>query len=218
MSPTQWLPTILTVVFFFWSLALPSHGSSQFGYGYVVRSVAVDSNQKVSTANLDLIKPSSVYAPDVQTLTLHVSLETSERLRIRVTDSTQQRWKIPETVIPRTLNHSPRRFLTEANGGNSTENNTLEDPSSDLIFTLHNDAIRFLRLQTLLRRHPLRRVAGSIGSEHLPRLQRPVPPAILRLTGIPIESVRFRRAHEAIAQADPRRDDDSVERRHRERE
>ncbi|KAL0709371.1 hypothetical protein Bca4012_016349 [Brassica carinata] len=138
MSPTQWLPTILTVVFFFWSLALPSHGSSQFGYGYVVRSVAVDSNQKVSTANLDLIKPSSVYAPDVQTLTLHVSLETSERLRIRVTDSTQQRWKIPETVIPRTLNHSPRRFLTEANGGNSTENNTLEDPSSDLIFTLHS--------------------------------------------------------------------------------
>ncbi|CAN6810747.1 unnamed protein product [Brassica oleracea] len=130
MSPTQWLPTILTVVFFFWSVALPSHGSSQVGYGYVVSSVAVDSNQKVLTAELDLIKPSSVYAPDVQTLNLHVSLETSERLRIRVTDSTQQRWEIPETVIPRTVNHSPRRYLTE-------ENNTLEDPSSDLVFTLH---------------------------------------------------------------------------------
>lgn len=67
-------------------------------------------------------------------LHLHIiichSLETSERLRIRVTDSTQQRWEIPETVIPRTVNHSPRRYLTE-------ENNTLEDPSSDLVFTLH---------------------------------------------------------------------------------
>ena len=72
MSPTQWLPTILTVVFFFLSLASPSHGSSQVGYGYIVSSVAVDSNQKVSTAKLDLIKPTSVYAPDVQTLNLHV--------------------------------------------------------------------------------------------------------------------------------------------------
>ncbi|XP_009131225.1 alpha-glucosidase [Brassica rapa] len=130
MSPTQWLPTILTVVFFFLSLASPSHGSSQVGYGYIVSSVAVDSNQKVLTAKLDLIKPTSVYAPDVQTLNLHVSLETSERLRIRVTDSTQQRWEIPETVIPRAVTHSPRRYLTE-------ENNTLEDPSSDLVFTLH---------------------------------------------------------------------------------
>lgn len=57
-------------------------------------------------------------------------METSERLRIRVTDSTQQRWEIPETVIPRAVTHSPRRYLTE-------ENNTLEDPSSDLVFTLH---------------------------------------------------------------------------------
>lgn len=138
MSPTQWLPTILTLVSFLLSLALPSHGSSQVGYGYVVRSVDVDSNQKVLTATLDLIKPSSVYAPDVQTLNLHVSLETSERLRIRVTDSTQQRWEIPETVIPRAVNHSPRRLLTEENGGNSSESNTLEDPSSDLVFTLHN--------------------------------------------------------------------------------
>lgn len=73
MPPTQWLPTILTLVsFFLLSLALPSHGSSQVGYGYVVRSAAVDSNQKVLTATLDLIKPSSVYAPDVQTLNLHV--------------------------------------------------------------------------------------------------------------------------------------------------
>lgn len=84
-SSLQWIkriPTILIVVilFFFWSSALPSHGSLQavaeeatvVGYGYVVTSVDVDSNQKVLTAKLDLIKPSSVYAPDVQTLNLHV--------------------------------------------------------------------------------------------------------------------------------------------------
>ncbi|CAH2073010.1 unnamed protein product [Thlaspi arvense] len=150
MSLPQWFPTIFIVlVFFFCSLALPSHGSSHavvaeeedatvVGYGYVVRSVAVNSNQKLLTAELDLIKPSSVYAPDVQTLSLHVSLETSERLRIRLTDSNQPRWEIPQTVVPRAGNLSLRRFLSEEDGGSSLENNLLEDPSSDLFFTLHN--------------------------------------------------------------------------------
>ncbi|CAA7039786.1 unnamed protein product [Microthlaspi erraticum] len=173
MSSLQSVPTTLIVLvffFFFCSLALSSHGSSQavtedatvVGYGYVVSSVDVDSNQNVLTAKLDLIKPSSVYAPDVQTLNLHVSLETSERLRIRLTDSSQPRWEIPETVIPRAGDNSPRhssqprweipetvipragdnsprrRFLSEEDGGISSEKNVLENQSSDLVFTLHN--------------------------------------------------------------------------------
>lgn len=84
MSSLHWFSNIffIVVVIFSSSLALPSHGSSQVvleegeatvvGYGYVVRSVAVDSNQKILTAKLDLIKSSSVYAPDIKSLSLHV--------------------------------------------------------------------------------------------------------------------------------------------------
>ncbi|AED91714.1 alpha-glucosidase 1 [Arabidopsis thaliana] len=143
MSSLHWFPNIFIVVVVFFSLrssqvVLEEEESTVVGYGYVVRSVGVDSNRQVLTAKLDLIKPSSVYAPDIKSLNLHVSLETSERLRIRITDSSQQRWEIPETVIPRAGNHSPRRFSTEEDGGNSPENNFLADPSSDLVFTLHN--------------------------------------------------------------------------------
>ncbi|KFK25430.1 hypothetical protein AALP_AA8G114300 [Arabis alpina] len=148
MSSLHWFPTILLLFFFFLSsLPLPSHGSSQeplqniveeessaIGYGYVVKSVTVNSNQKILTATLNLIKPSSINGQDIQSLNLHVSLETSDRLRIKLTDSTQQRWEIPESVIPRTGNHSPRRYLPEE----EETNNFLADPSSDLVFTLHN--------------------------------------------------------------------------------
>ncbi|CAN8256612.1 unnamed protein product [Cochlearia groenlandica] len=143
MSSHQWIPhvVILVVISYFSSLASGEEDATTVGYGYVVRSVTVDSHQKVLTASLDLIKQSSVYEPDIQTLSLQVSLETSERLRIRITDSSRQRWEIPETVISRGGgNHSPRRFLTEEgeDGGISSENSSLSDPSSDLIFTLRN--------------------------------------------------------------------------------
>lgn len=80
MSSLHWFPNFFIVFVVFFS----SHGSGSsqvvleeeeatvVGYGYVVRSVAVDSNRQVLTAKLDLIKPSSVYAPDIKSLSLHV--------------------------------------------------------------------------------------------------------------------------------------------------
>lgn len=40
------------------------------GYGYKLKSVIVDSNQKWLTADLRLVRNSSVYGPDIQNLNL----------------------------------------------------------------------------------------------------------------------------------------------------
>ncbi|TXG48311.1 hypothetical protein EZV62_027605 [Acer yangbiense] len=89
------------------------------GYGYRIRSVAVESSSL--TADLGLIKKSVVYEPDIQSLRLFASYETKDRLRVRISDSKKQRWEIPRDIISRQL---------------SDPNPTHSD--SDLLFNLHN--------------------------------------------------------------------------------
>lgn len=58
-------------------------------------------------------------------LLLYCSYETKDRLRVRITDSKNKRWEIPEDIIARQ--------------SNSTRNHQfLSDPKSDLVFNLHN--------------------------------------------------------------------------------
>lgn len=78
-------PLLFAVVLFFLSCffrlasSLPSAGAgdggdSAVGYGYRIRSVDVDPTGKSLTADLDLIRKSSVYGPDVQRLSLQARL------------------------------------------------------------------------------------------------------------------------------------------------
>ncbi|KAA3489466.1 alpha-glucosidase [Gossypium australe] len=117
-----------------------AHGVNEaVGYGYKLKSVSVDPDQKWLTADLALIRNSSVYGPDIQKLNLFVSFETSDRLRIRVTDSGHQRWEIPQEIIPRQSQNpfslgSPANYPTRK----LKETRSVSDPTSDLIFTLQN--------------------------------------------------------------------------------
>ncbi|KAJ0081259.1 hypothetical protein Patl1_11842 [Pistacia atlantica] len=107
------------------------------GYGYSIQSVNVDPSVKSSlTAQLVLIKKSSVYGTDISSLNLLASFETKERLRVTITDSKNKRWEIPEEIIPR-QSYRSHRLLPE-NIPNSPVNLMLSDPTSDLVFTLHN--------------------------------------------------------------------------------
>ena len=69
------------------------------------------------------------------------SLETNDRLRIRITDSEHQRWEIPREILPR-YTQLHRRVLPQnhpispEDDHNSPENNIVSDPKSDLVFTL----------------------------------------------------------------------------------
>ncbi|CAH1421450.1 unnamed protein product [Lactuca virosa] len=105
------------------------------GYGYSLRSIALDSSGKSLVADLQLNKKSSVFGPDIDELRLFASFETADCLRVRITDAKHQRWEIPTHVLPRQPRNS--NFPLKSNQQNPSEV-LLSDPTSDLILTLHN--------------------------------------------------------------------------------
>ncbi|KAJ7982243.1 alpha-glucosidase [Quillaja saponaria] len=113
--------------------------SSAIGYGYNIGSVAVGPSGNSLTANLNLIKTSSVYGPDIPQLKLISSFETTDRLRVRIIDSDHQRWEVPPEIIPQDAHFQfPRRFLTSSLPETYKPQFRITHPDSDLVFTLHN--------------------------------------------------------------------------------
>ncbi|KAH6800434.1 Glycosyl hydrolases family 31 protein [Perilla frutescens var. hirtella] len=122
---------LLCFLIFFTSFIKADDQQELVANGYRVQSVNADSSGKSLKAILQLIdgNNSSVYGPDIPLLSLTVSLETKDRLRVTITDANATRWEIPNDILPRPPrpdNHStPHAPL-------------LSDPSSDLAFTLFN--------------------------------------------------------------------------------
>ncbi|XP_042515558.1 alpha-glucosidase-like [Macadamia integrifolia] len=135
----------LSFFFFFFSAHGGGDEEQQVGYGYSVstQSVSVNATTKTLTANLQLINSSSIYGLDVQNLSFVASFETNDRLRIHITDSNNQRWEIPQEIIPRKplLPHQSllenHIYRLENNQLPLPENYSLSTPNSDLILTLH---------------------------------------------------------------------------------
>ncbi|KAH1208941.1 hypothetical protein AAZX31_15G127900 [Glycine max] len=108
------------------------------GYGYIISTVNSYPISVSLAANLKLIKPSSVFGPDIPHLSLAASFENKDRLRVRITDSNNQRWEIPQQVLPR---GSPSQYypLYYFNTNQGFQHSlSLTHPDSDLVFTLHN--------------------------------------------------------------------------------
>nr|KYP52052.1 Alpha-glucosidase [Cajanus cajan] len=147
-TPTRWRTEATTIIttpllilsicvhFFFCSVTIAE--DTPIGYGYTISTVTNYPINNSLTANLKLIKPSSVFGPDIPRLSLAASFENKDRLRVRITDSNHQRWEIPQQVIPRdsSSQYYPLRSLNSQQG--SQHSLTLTHPDSDLIFTLHN--------------------------------------------------------------------------------
>ncbi|XP_071921051.1 alpha-glucosidase-like [Coffea arabica] len=128
----QWL---LVLVFNYQiSLFAAQETEEAVGYGYVIKSVGTDSAGRSMTAQLDLIKESSVFGPDIPNLLLTASFETNERLRIRITDPNNQRWEVPYDILPR----QPPTQLLQPPPNHSNIRHLLSDSTSDLVFQLHN--------------------------------------------------------------------------------
>ncbi|KAL5097739.1 hypothetical protein RYX36_002066 [Vicia faba] len=112
---------------------------SPVGYGYTVTTVTNNPAANSLTANLKLIKPSSVFGTDIPFLKLTASFETKDRLRVRITDSLHKRWEIPQDLIPRDSSSSSSSSLSHSFLFQNPQNSKhiLTHPNSDLIFTLH---------------------------------------------------------------------------------
>ncbi|KAK7329633.1 hypothetical protein VNO77_23805 [Canavalia gladiata] len=109
------------------------------GYGYTISSVNNHPTENSLTAKLNLINASSIFGPDIPHLSLTASFENKDRLRVKISDSDQQRWEIPEQVIPRgsSSHFYPLRFLEEGSQ-QPKPSFSLTLPDSDLIFALYN--------------------------------------------------------------------------------
>ncbi|XP_030480036.1 alpha-glucosidase [Cannabis sativa] len=113
------------------SLSSTAQETAVVGYGYKIKSIHSQYSGKLLTANLQLIKNSSTYGPDIQSLTLTASYDTADRLRIRITDAKKKRWEVPKDIIPgQTHTQSQLRFLPEIQFP--------AKPNSDLVLTFHN--------------------------------------------------------------------------------
>ncbi|CAL5184188.1 unnamed protein product [Lathyrus oleraceus] len=131
----------LTFCFIFCIVVSQTVADEPVGYGYTITNVTNNTTANSLTANLKLINSSSVFGTDIQLLNLTVSFETKDRLRVRITDSNNQRWEVPQEVIPResssfSSSSSVSHHILDENPQNSTY--TLTHPDSDLIFTLNN--------------------------------------------------------------------------------
>ncbi|GMH26031.1 hypothetical protein Nepgr_027874 [Nepenthes gracilis] len=148
---TQGAARLLCVVLVFgvWNLvAAEDAPASPVGFGYSIQWAGVDSSGTSLSALLSLIKESPVYGPDISLLSLTVSLETDNRLRIRITDAHHPRWEIPQEILRRSTSFQPhatkssRRFRQENSVKPSqipqATNPVVSHPNSDLIFSLHN--------------------------------------------------------------------------------
>ncbi|MCL7033697.1 hypothetical protein MKW94_002849, partial [Papaver nudicaule] len=126
---------VTSVLFFFSST---TNADDPIGYGYKLRSVKVDASGKSLVAVLDILQNSSMYGPDIQNLELQASFETTDRLRVHITDLNNQRWEIPEQIISRnvTANSTSAYSLLETDPTPSS----LTIEGSDLIFEIHNDS------------------------------------------------------------------------------
>ncbi|KAL6206357.1 hypothetical protein ACLB2K_023605 [Fragaria x ananassa] len=113
---------LVPLFFFFFSLLECFVAEEPVGYGYRVESVNSDPSGKTVTASLGLINSSLVYGPDIPNLKLYASYETKERLRIRIIDSDNQRWEIPQDILPHQTPQTSHHSISE----------------NDFIFTLHN--------------------------------------------------------------------------------
>ncbi|KAJ8758786.1 hypothetical protein K2173_000507 [Erythroxylum novogranatense] len=144
-------PLLLGLLFFFLFslLFLPTlsvENDDEVGCGYTIRSAKVSSLDDSLTTELTLIKDSSVYGADVQSLSLSASFETKDRLRIRITDSKNERWEVPGDLVPlQAKPPAPIHFTPQTSYNNSqfrslleTESAVISHPKSDLVFTLHN--------------------------------------------------------------------------------
>lgn len=136
----HFLPLLILLVHSFWAAVSAQETGERIGYGYVIRKVSVvDSSSKSLFADLQLIKSTSVFGRDIQNLRLTASFETSDRLRIHITDADHRRWEIPQDILPRPPLPSPKNFLRKPLSNiPMPQNHQLSNPNSDLIFTLLN--------------------------------------------------------------------------------
>ncbi|KAL3833756.1 hypothetical protein ACJIZ3_008492 [Penstemon smallii] len=132
---------LYSLIFINPTTSLIEEDEATIGYGYILHSVTIDSSGKALTAYLQLINGTSIFGPDIQLLSLTASLETKDRLRIRISDAQKPRWEIPNDIVPRQSPNPLHRSLPENRLPPPLHDQSpslLSDPTSDLIFTLYN--------------------------------------------------------------------------------
>ncbi|KAG0478032.1 hypothetical protein HPP92_012751 [Vanilla planifolia] len=128
------MATISPNVSFFFLLSLllassPSLSQEPVSYGYQLHSLHSHASGGLFTAQLQLIRNTTIYGPDIQKLNLTASFETKDRLRVRIIDAERPRWEIPAEIIP-------RQIQACLYGEEIKTDNNLSTATSDLFVTI----------------------------------------------------------------------------------
>ncbi|KAL0292554.1 UNVERIFIED_CONTAM: Alpha-glucosidase [Sesamum calycinum] len=136
---------LLPILFICFSLPLflaqtstHDHDVLPIPHGYTLQSVSKNSNPNPTslTATLHITTSSSILGPDIHNLNLIASYVTDDCLRVRITDSDDnRRWEVPHDIIPRP---TPLHHNLLVSNENDIDHHFLSTPNSDLVFTLHN--------------------------------------------------------------------------------
>ncbi|KAK9724685.1 hypothetical protein RND81_05G092200 [Saponaria officinalis] len=143
VRPLLWLiPAIVVILSTVAETTSETGGADDgaIGYGYKVEWADVDKSKSTTlTAILQVVKCTSIYGRDIKLLSLTASLETNDRLRIRITDANNPRWEIPTSILRRPPPPQPPSPTHHRSILHKTTSKTLHltTPTSDLTFSLH---------------------------------------------------------------------------------
>ncbi|PKA52271.1 putative alpha-glucosidase [Apostasia shenzhenica] len=132
-SMTGPLLTLLFLSLSYLSSSSLSPEQEPAGNGYYLRSAKTVGSGKLITAELGLIRESSIYGPDIENLNFLANFETNDRLRIRITDADRPRWEVPPEI-------NPGHISPIESGEVESTTRTLSIAGSDLILTLGNES------------------------------------------------------------------------------
>lgn len=84
-----------------WSDARSPKALRSLGLGHRMTSVYDFEDGSGFVANLELIKRTEIYGPDISPLRMVVRYDSDDQVHVHITDSRQTRWEIPQELIPR---------------------------------------------------------------------------------------------------------------------
>ncbi|XP_073145336.1 alpha-xylosidase 1-like [Henckelia pumila] len=115
---------------------------TKIGAGYRLISIEESSDGGI-LGFLQVKEKTNIYGPDIPLLQLYVKHETSDRLRVHITDAEKPRWEVPYNLLPREIPPPLKQELPNATNNPHTVLKSSHYSGNELIFSYTPDPFTF---------------------------------------------------------------------------